>query len=121
MHGAAQHRRDFDLHLAAAAAHQDPQLIAAVILELGLYPGQLGADGLCQPLQRLAAAVQGLVTWLQRQVGEVDIDGQPREGLDEEVDGRAALEGKAGLVIQKGQQRDQQAHLFIIAGLNAHP
>src|SRR5690554_3121866 len=103
------------------ATHQDPQLIAAVILELGPYPGQLGADGLCQPLQRLAAAVQGLVTWLQRQVGEVDIDGQPWEGLDEEVDGRTTLKGKAGFVIQKGQQRDQQAHLFVIAGLNAHP
>src|SRR5690554_1260003 len=103
MHGAAQHRRDLDLHLAAAAAHKDSQLIAAVILKLGHYPGQLGTDGLCQPLKRLAAAVQGLVTWFQRQIGEINVDGQPREGLNEEVDGRATLEGKARLVVEKGQ------------------
>lgn len=62
------------LHLSATSAHQDSQLVSAIILELGSHAWQSGAESLCQSLQRIATASQRLVSGLQRQVGQVDVD-----------------------------------------------
>src|SRR5262245_58960626 len=108
--GAAQNGRDLDDDLGASSLAYDQlrdrafnERLRDVNSRNPLFYSRLN------PLHGLVYCPKGVLATGDRQIGEIDIDGQARQVADKQVDRRAALEGKALLLCDEGIVRSSSA------------
>ena len=75
---------------------------------------QVLSDTTGDPLHGGIDGRQGFGPARHRQVGQINIDGQPRQVTNEEIDCGPALQGKTAFLRHKGNDRDQQGDLTAV-------
>ena len=121
-HAAAQHRRDLDLDLRSAFTNEELVDRAFLSQHSGLNASDRkgGLDTLTDATQRSLDVRKRLCSVRDRQIGEVDVDRQPRKVSDEQVDRRPTLQREAFLLRDVRQSADQQLDLSPVSLIHRH-
>lgn len=121
MHGAAHHRRGFDLHLGALATDDESADRARALRgrRTHLQPQRRRRHPPGDTLQCLGDLRRIRVEILRRQPREVDIDRQARQIVFEQIDGGAALQRGTRLAVELREDGDEQGDPVGVAPIQA--